>query len=166
MTTSTDTIRDDLRRLVEQLAPVVHYRFDELVDTYIKKYGAKQFSEIEDSMVKVLDLVDAHRIDMPVAGPCPSWCEMEHGHRYHSYDPETGQEIRNHGRRLSEHVDLTLEEWSGEPLFSRPIVLMVSVDPDDMTAAQARELAAELLDAADELDKVTNGDDRWTEDEL
>jgi hypothetical protein len=51
-------------------------------------------------------------------------------------------------------------------LFSRPITLFVSIDPEDVTATQARMLAAEFLNAADELDKVTNGGDRWTEDEL
>lgn len=165
MSTSTDTIRGDLRALVEQFGTVGRYRFDELVDSYIGKYGRRRFSEIGDNMVNVLELVEAHRIDTPVETPCPSWCEMEPGHRYHSTDDE-GREYRNHGRRLGPHVDLTVEECAGEPLFTRPIRLFVSVDTDDMTAAEVRELAAELLNAADELDKVTNGGERWTEDEL
>lgn len=41
-----------------------------------------------------------------------------------------------------------------------------AVDPDDQTAADLRRLAAELMNAADELDRVTGAGSDWTEDDL
>jgi hypothetical protein len=110
--------------------------------------------------------LQAHELERWPIGPCPSWCEHEAGHRWDSIDGDSNRQLRTHSRRLGQHVDLTVEEFTGEPLFSRPIGLWVSIDADAMTGAQVRALAAELLNAADELDKVTNGCDPWTEDEL
>ncbi len=98
--------------------------------------------------------------------PCPSWCELEPGHDFDSIDTDTGREsVRSHWRSLSTHVDLHLTEYDDVPLSATPAVLLFSVDSDDMTAAQVRELAAEVLNGADELDKVT-GAVSWTEDNL
>ena len=86
-------------------------------------------------------------------GACPAWCELddeEHGDD--PYDPG----VRTHAHQLSEHVQLTLVEDVAANPPNAPSVY-VCVDPDDMTAAQVRMLAAELLNAADELDELHEG---------
>ena len=51
---------------------------------------------------------------------------------------------------------MTLQEYAGEPMTPESARLCVTADPDDMTAAQVRMLAAELLNAADELDALSD----------
>ena len=82
-----------------------------------------------------------------IYGACPAWCDLEPGHGGPLDDPG----VRTHVRRLSEHVYMTLVEEVAANPPNTPAV-WVSVEPDDMTAAQLRMFAAELLNAADELD--------------
>ena len=138
------------------------FDFDAIVDDYLDRFGPTPVDKVPAGAF--VQIVNTHRRDEPAAGGCPSWCEMEPGHPYASEDDD-GRQYRHHGRSLSEHVNLTVEECAGEPLFTRPIGLFVCVDTDAMTAAEVRQLAAELLDDTDELDKVTDSD-QWTEDEL
>ncbi len=99
--------------------------------------------------------------------PCPPWCELPAGHGWDSYETETGRELRGHGRGLGAHTGLGVTEYADEPGITGTPSLHVYVEEvKDWASADVRALAAELLNAADELDKVTSGDDRWTEDEL
>ena len=84
--------------------------------------------------------------------PCPAWCELDDGHGWDLNDPG----VRTHSRHLSEHVHLSLLEDVAANPPNAPAV-WVNVDPHDMTAAQVRMLAAELLNAADELDELHEG---------
>ncbi len=98
--------------------------------------------------------------------PCPPWCEMELGHGWDDLPNDDGRRMRNHGRSLGEHVDMFMCEYEGVPLSGEPVGAYVSVDTDDRTAAELRALAAELLNAADDLDRVTGAGSDWTEDDL
>lgn len=158
MTATIETIRGDLRYLIEQFESPGHFRFDDLVDNYVQRYGLRQFSEIGAEMPAVLDLLMEHRIEQaPVDRPCPAWCELEPGHRWDSYDSETGREERGHGRQLGKHTSLAQTEYE-DATPSDPAGLSILVDQVELfTAAEARQLAAELLNAAEELERVETG---------
>lgn len=158
-------IRAQLRTFAEEQGgePGSAYLFDEMVGRYLSRFGAVPVDSVPTTSLFML-LLD-HSVDGYAAGPCPSWCELVPGHGYASVEMDTGRDVRDHGRRLSTHVDLTLMEYQDAPLFSEPMRLFVSVDCDDMAAADVRTLAAELLNAADELDRAA-GCDTWTEDQL
>ena len=89
--------------------------------------------------------------------PCPSWCHMPAGHDYESTDGFTPGKIvfiRNH---VAEHETPStqisaLEENLNDAVTVRPAGTFVTVSEDDYDAPGLRQLAAELLAAADVLD--------------
>ncbi len=105
--------------------------------------------------------------DNPLHRPCPSWCELAPGHDWDSIETATGRELRGHGRTLGRHASLFLTEYADEPGLCQPTVLGIYVEEaKDWTATEVRELAAELLNAADKLDRFTGAGSDWTEDDL
>jgi len=93
-----------------------------------------------------------------VMPPCPDWCTLPAGHPYDSYDvggdlPLT--HLREHAGFTAEHVqvDATERNQDGRVTVDAPTAF-VNVE-DDLDAAAVRAFAADLLRAADELDRIT-----------
>ena len=93
-----------------------------------------------------------------VVPPCPSWCTLAAGHGYTSYDvgadlPMT--HIRHHIGLASEHVQVaeTERNTDGAVTVDAPTAF-VNIE-DDLDAAAVRAFAADLLAAAEELDRIT-----------
>ncbi len=99
--------------------------------------------------------------------PCPPWCSLPLGHGFHGYDPNTGEVIRGHSREMTNNaieaaaaVSIDQEEHAAGdegPLFdSGPVVIHLDAGTlGDLTGPQARQLAKELLDAADLWDTLS-----------
>jgi len=97
--------------------------------------------------------------DAPTVIPaCPGWCTLPAGHEYTSYDgvadgPMT--HLREHTGFTAERVqvDATERNTGGAVTVDVPTAF-VNVE-DDLDAAAVRAFAADLLRAADELDRIT-----------
>ena len=114
--------------------------------------------------VTALDSIGAPYVDRP----CPPWgCDVPYGHRWDDHDGP-GDHGRGHGRDVGENIHLGTREWAYEPddvtlpsTFESPTISTCeSLERRDMTAAQARQHAAvvrraadDLLEAADMLDR-------------
>jgi len=102
--------------------------------------------------------------------PCPPWgCDVPYGHHWTDGDGP-GDLGRDHGRDVGDHVSLSSREWAYEPddvtlpsTFESPTISLYgeSLERLDMTAEQARQHAAvmrqaadDLLEAADMLDRI------------
>ena len=102
--------------------------------------------------------------------PCPEWCSWPDGHRFESED-DAGVVYRYHVREVRQMstaaggpsaviVQVRAEESAAGHLgpvldVHPPVVNVFGMDEgDDLTAAEARVIAAALLAAADELDRV------------
>ncbi len=93
-----------------------------------------------------------------VMPPCPRWCTLPADHPYPSYDvgadlPMT--HLRDHVGFTAERVqvDATERNTGGTVTVDVPTAF-VNVE-DDLDAAAVRAFAADLLRAADELDRIT-----------
>jgi hypothetical protein len=125
---------------------------------------------VEDHLDEIREMFDRERLavqlhpapaDMP---PCPSWCTFPPGHGYDSlddFDVQAGMVtlLRAH---TSEHGDLDAggcvsQDESlrdGQVTLAEPVIL-TGPNLDSITAAEARQRAAELLNLADRLDRIT-----------
>jgi hypothetical protein len=96
--------------------------------------------------------------DMP---PCPPWCTLEPGHTYDSIldlDVEAGMVtlLRSHENHTDAGGCLSQDESlrDGQVTFADPVIL-TGRDLESITAAEARQRAAELLNLADRLERIT-----------
>lgn len=93
------------------------------------------------------------RTNMPPIPACPAWCTKEPEHLY-----EYGFEYtRWHESASSGHASVSQEERNVGGAVSFGPLVVTQVLPDDteeITAAQARMRAAELLNAADLIDQI------------
>lgn len=113
---------------------------------------------------QLLSLADQHALPTWPAGPtqhpCPPWCDKPTGHPYDTY--AGGSLRRDHTHRFSDHAScatLELRERTTDPetgpsdLGTDPGALLVAVHLSDgtgyLSAAGARDLAAQLTAAAD-----------------
>ncbi len=93
-----------------------------------------------------------------VMPPCPAWCTLPAGHPYDSYDvgsdlPMT--HMRGHVGFTAEHVQVDATERNQNGMVTVDVpTAFVNVE-DDLDAAAVRAFAADLLRAADELDRIT-----------
>jgi hypothetical protein len=95
---------------------------------------------------------------------CPSWgCSLHYGHGWDDHDGP-GDHGRGHGRDVGENIHLYTREWAYEPddvtLPSTFEATTISVSDElerrDMTAEQARQHAAVVRQAADDLLKAAD----------
>lgn len=94
--------------------------------------------------------------------PCPSWCVQPDGHEYDSTatdDPT--RHFRYHSsvpfdNEAAAYVRVEAEEWNrcGEVVVATPKAVIYDGDRS-LTAGEARQVAADLLAAADLLDGIT-----------
>jgi len=95
---------------------------------------------------------------------CPWWCTGPANHRQwaqmtHRRDDGMA-EHRFHGRDFDNHVSLVQVEYrddEGASTFGDAAVYVVDFEDEHMSAAQAREHAANVLAAADLLDRAVAG---------
>lgn len=93
-----------------------------------------------------------------VTPPCPGWCTLPAGHPYDSYDvgadlPMT--HLRGHTGFSTERVQVdATERSSGGTVTVDAPTAFVNIE-DDLDAEAVRAFAADLLRAADELDRIT-----------
>lgn len=89
--------------------------------------------------------------------PCPSWCELPAGHAYESYSPDgSGGVIHDRMHRATlgaVHVLSNERSEAGQVEVDYPDIT-VSSSEEGMTAERAREVASDLLLAADLLDSL------------
>jgi hypothetical protein len=111
----------------------------------------------------------------PAAAPCPSWCDMPAGHPYCNEDRVAHTVSRHHGAelaRLGEHsvnisaIGVASSDDSPTETVERPLIDVNFFENtfgreqyvDDLTAAEARELAhfihGALLKAANRLEQI------------
>ena len=91
---------------------------------------------------------------------CPSWCAYEPGHAYESTLFDLVTHTRYHESAPKGDVTISQEERNkGGVVEQVPVVLQLwGVDrPEDLDAAKARALAADLLAGAARLDEITGG---------
>jgi hypothetical protein len=100
----------------------------------------------------------------PPPGPCPVWCDNKHDspgewesegpggesmHRYHGHD------IGEIGPKAGVDLAADTEAIRGmAPITSAPFLSLWTAEMVELTAAEARQLAAVLVKAADELDRI------------
>jgi hypothetical protein len=98
---------------------------------------------------------------------------LQYGHGWTDGDEDGGEQYREHGRNVGENVHLGTRERVDEPndvslpsTFQSPTIWLFgdSLERQDMTAEQARQHAAvvrqaadDLLEAADMLDQIEAG---------
>ncbi len=117
--------------------------------------------------VTVLDL------DGYVDRPCPPWgCSLKYGHHWSDGwedddGGKAGEQGRGHGRSLGAHVGVYAREWVDEPNAESSTTESptISLEGDglerrEMTAVQARQHAAVVRQAADDLLKAADMLDR------
>jgi hypothetical protein len=106
--------------------------------------------------------VYAHQViveqNAPAVPPCPSWCTSPDGHDYDCVDGGEVADLtyfRNHVVMQRPHllVDATEHNRNGVVTMDAASICVAS-NRDDLDAEQARAFAAELLEAADLLDRV------------
>ena len=120
-----------------------------------------------------LRLLMRHEMDIRTSLPCPIWCRLDRGHPF-AGEFEDGRQYRHHSRQLDAPDRLylaisqeELRDGSDDSTAQRgPLVVDAAMDDGDLHSPDLRALAAAFLNAADELDKVTGGEQRWTEDQL
>jgi hypothetical protein len=107
-------------------------------------------------------------LDGYVDRACPPWgCSLRYGHGWDDGDGP-GDLGRGHGRDVGENVHLYAREWAYEPddvtlpsTFESPTISTCeSLERRDMTAEQARQHAAVVRQAADDLLKAADEVDR------
>jgi len=100
---------------------------------------------------------------------CPSWgCDLHYGHGW-SDGEDYGEQGRGHGRHVGNHVGLFAQERVAEPndeslpsTTDSPTISLYGdgLERQDMTAEQARQHAAIVRQAADDLLKAADEVDR------
>ena len=100
---------------------------------------------------------------------CPSWgCDLHYGHGW-DCGWDYGEQGRGHGRHVGNHVGLFAQERVAEPndeslpsTTDSPTISLYGdgLDRSEMTAEQARQHAAVVRQAADDLLKAADMLDR------
>ena len=92
----------------------------------------------------------AYPFDTAPTPPCPRWCAFRAGHPWHSLTSE-GVEVRSHaGPDFGEYVETYAIEYANAPGVLRyGLALPVDSRTPDLTVVQARDLAGNLVAAAD-----------------
>lgn len=92
-----------------------------------------------------------------VIPPCPSWCQSPDGHEYDSTDgyDETLTYIRSHMAMERPHLWVDAWEHNCAGVVTMQAPSICTPDQGDLDSSQARAYAAELLEAADLLDRIT-----------
>ncbi len=131
-------------------------------------------SEVDEQTF--LRMMCRHVVEDQTEIPCPDWCSRGAGHPFESQFPD-GRQSRPHERKLPRpdiagEVYLSLlqqedrQQGDDSTVVRHATVVSFAVD-GDFRADELGALAAVLLNAVDELDKVTDGGDQWTtEDKL
>jgi hypothetical protein len=95
--------------------------------------------------------------------PCPAWCTRPAGHGYDSRSIEHGAPVRDHTIDSGHDTGASIaasghQTGEGESVDTPTITVWVRGDAHDseITAAEARDLARHLVEAADKLDGITN----------
>ena len=97
--------------------------------------------------------------------PCPPWgCSLRYGHSWTDGWEDEGEQFREHGRYVGENVHLGTRERVDEPndlslpsTFQSPTIsVSESLERRAMTAEQARQHAAVVRQAADDLLKAAD----------
>lgn len=96
---------------------------------------------------------------------CPWWCTEPASHRQWNRLLERRDdgmtESRFHGRGLDDHVSLVQVEYRGDDEGAATLgdvaVYVIDFEDEHMSSARAREHAANVLAAADLLDRVVAG---------
>jgi hypothetical protein len=89
--------------------------------------------------------------------PCPPWCREAPGHRYDSCEADEVTHVRYHESDPKTPVSISQEERNtgGKVTLEPPVIMRWGEDSsEELTAAAARQRAAELLNAADRLDDI------------
>jgi predicted DNA-binding transcriptional regulator AlpA len=93
----------------------------------------------------------------PPCPPCPAWCRSAELFADHTYESVTQDEqtySRFHVSGLGECV--AQEEFNrGGVVTMGPVHILHGGDAEQLSAAEARQRAAELLKVADEMDRIT-----------
>jgi hypothetical protein len=118
-------------------------------------------------MLAMIDRDERREANYPkVTPPCPSWCRSveiygarqlatyDHPHGYDSLSDDETTFFRFHVSS-NEHYYVAQEEQNREGVITLGPLHLGGGPEEEMTAAQARAKAAELLAAADMLDEVT-----------
>ena len=94
----------------------------------------------------------AQQIHRPTEAICPPWC-LGHDGRYQGWETMDSGQVRDHAEHgtFVANVNVMLVQRENEDHTLEPTVVAVYVerDCDDLTPAQARELAAALVSAAE-----------------
>jgi hypothetical protein len=93
----------------------------------------------------------ANTSDQP-APPCPSWCRLPAGH---DLDDETMGGDQRHCAEPIRLIEIAALQRKGQPA-GVPYLYYEVID-EHGTPADAREFAAELLQAADRLEQILSG---------
>ena len=101
---------------------------------------------------------------------CPPWgCDLQYGHSWTDGWEDEGEQFREHGRSLGDHVHLGTRERVDEPndvslpsTTESPTISLYgdSLERREMTAEQARQHAVVVRQAADDLLKAADMLDR------
>lgn len=109
-------------------------------------------------MIKITQ--DEARVDRP----CPPWCHESLGHEWDGIERPSGRQCRDHAWDVNDNVCMMSREYADEApggaVCRQPVLrLWIGGNQADgeFTAADVRRIAADLLNAADELDKVAGG---------
>ena len=91
--------------------------------------------------------------------PCPDWCAHRLSHPYEVADPVSQVVYRTHsnGEDTTATIYQLESNMSGGVVHLDPPTLSLWIDGDmsgELTADQARDVAASLLAAADDLDRL------------
>lgn len=96
------------------------------------------------------------------AGPCPSWCQ-DRSPDHFAYDATADAAlIRVHSAEIG-YASVVQDEHlvDGQVILMPVAVHSYVLESEDLTAAEAREAAADLLAAAERLEQITSeGADR------
>ncbi len=138
---------------------------DSTFEEYVSRLAAHGVAVV-DHLDDIRDMYDRERLfarlcpepdDMP---PCPPWCSYEQGHRYESAIEEnlaagtmTLERFHEDTTRPGGSISQGETRQGGRVTLEAPTVLLDEVEMGScLTAAEARQRAADLLNLADVLD--------------
>lgn len=110
-----------------------------------RQITASEYLELEELLLT--------RPDTP---PCPPWCTLAPGHAYESVDIVGKQHERSHEAFKANNAGVSAWEYSRAGVARvQPLTVDVWADEGaEMSARAAREVAAEIIAAADKLDEL------------
>lgn len=157
-----DHLRARLQEWVTRVVPGPRrIRFDALVDEYLRQFEMTDPFAVDHPELR--DVVEQFMLpEAPTTTPpCPSWCRVGTGHEWVETDA-TGRWWRWHrvtvgmvGDTIVELAGFERLDVDGTVTTDSPDITMWDVEEAQFDAAGARQLAAELLNAADRLDQLS-----------